>query len=392
MGLPIPLTTKPIPLAITIATPPSQLSANILKAPTNQHKPRISLLYARREVALTLPQRPHRLPRLLQRLDPRFRKRQTTHTPQGCRFQIRPHQPNIRARNCTHAHTRSLTTNLYLLPSTTYEAGRPDRLISLHPAGTHTRNASAVTVDAPRISYTPEERPISFTFTNTSNFDTHSRTSRSTNLNANLLDEIDDAIDQVFLYSVTSNASSDSNKTADTDILLPSTTYELPATTYEAPAKTYELPTTTYELPAPTSKLASAAYELPATAYELPATTYSPIKKKSSNNAFVLPATSYTPTPTPAPATLQPKAYDSSKTFSYDVAKKYENDIAKKYENDIAKKYENDIAKTYESDWAKQPVGRGLKAKAVAAQTVHKRKDSVVPWTDKELPPVPVDG
>jgi hypothetical protein len=282
--------------------------------------------------------------------------------------------------------------NLYLLPSTTYEAGRPDRLISLHPAGTHTRNASAVTVDAPRISYTPEERPISFTFTNTSNFDTHSRTSRSANLNANLLDEIDDAIDQVFLYSVTSNASSDSTKTADTDILLPSTTYELPATTYEAPAKTYELPTTTYELPAPTSKLASAAYELPATAYELPATTYSPIKKKSSNNAFVLPATSYTPTPTPAPATLQPKAYDSSKTFSYDVAKKYENDIAKKYENDIAKKYENDIAKTYESDWAKQPVGKGLKAKAVAAQTVHKRKDSVVPWTDKELPPVPVDG
>jgi hypothetical protein len=256
------------------------------------------------------------------------------------------------------------TPNLFLLPSTTYDAGRPDRLISLYPAGTHTRNQSAATTgthkrnqsaataEAPRISYTPEERPISFTFTNTSPFDTHSRTSRTTNLNANLLDEIDDAIDQVFLYSVSSHNSSNSNKTANTDILLPSTTYELPA-------KTYELPATAYEVPANT-------YELPATTYELPATKYEPEKKKDSGSAFVLSAVKY------EPAMLKPKKYEPEK--------RYENDLAKTYEHDVAKK-----------DWAKQPVGLSSKTYQ-AQQTQHKRKDSVVPWTDKELPPVPIDG
>jgi hypothetical protein len=255
------------------------------------------------------------------------------------------------------------TPNLFLLPSTTYDAGRPDRLISLHPAGTHTRNQSAatagthtrnqsaITVEAPRISYTPEERPISFTFTNTSPFDTHSRTSRSTNLNANLLDEIDDAIDQVFMYSVSSHNTSGSNKTAGPDILLPSTTYELPATTYKLPAITYELPATTYELPA--------------TAYELPATKYEP-EKKDSGSGFLLPAMKY------EPAVLKPKKYEPEK--------KYENDLAKMYEHDVAKQ-----------DWAKQPVGLSSKTYQ-AQQAQHKRKDSVVPWTDKELPPVPIDG
>jgi hypothetical protein len=221
--------------------------------------------------------------------------------------------------------------NLYLLPSTAYDGGRSDRLISLHPAtgahsrnqsahsrnqSAHSRNQSASSIIPPRISYTPEERPISFTFTNSSPFDTHSRTSRSTNPNHNLLDEIDDAIDQVFLYSVSSHTSA---KTENTEILLPATKYEP-----------------------------------------------EPKKKKMSNNNdddddFVLPAVSYE-----APGlVLSAKKYEPEK-------KTYENDLAKRYVDDLAKQPPVVLpGKTYQQ---------------------HARKDSVVPWTDKELPPVPIDG
>jgi hypothetical protein len=212
-------------------------------------------------------------------------------------------------------------TNLYLLPSTTYDGGRPDRLISLHPAGNmHTRNQSASSIIPPRISYTPEERPISFTFTNTSPFDTQSRTSRTTNPNHNLLDEIDDAIDQVFLYAASSRTSI---KTENTDILLP------------------------------------------ATKYEAPSSNNAPEPKKEP---FVLPALKYE-----APVALL-------------SSKKYEPE-PKKQELE-SKKYEPEQNR-YEDDLAKQPPA--LPSKTYNAQQ-HARKDSVVPWTDKELPPVPIDG
>ncbi|OAL01952.1 hypothetical protein IQ06DRAFT_219706 [Phaeosphaeriaceae sp. SRC1lsM3a] len=105
-------------------------------------------------------------------------------------------------------------SNMYLLPATTYDGGRDDRLISLHPGGAanaHRRNQSDISFDAPRISYNPDERPISFTFASASNFDTRSRTASTTSSNHNILDEIDDAIDQVFLF---------------TDLILPATKYE----------------------------------------------------------------------------------------------------------------------------------------------------------------------
>jgi hypothetical protein len=211
--------------------------------------------------------------------------------------------------------------NLYLLPSTTYNGGRPDRLISLHPAGNmHTRNQSASSILPPRISYTPTERPISFTFTNTSPFDTHSRTSRTTNPNHNLLDEIDDAIDQVFLYAASSRASI---KTENTDILLPATKYE-----------------------APESKKAS----------------------ETKKDAFVLPALKYE-----APVALL-------------SSKKYEPE-PKKQELE-PKRYEPE-PKKYEDDLAKQPL---VLPSTTYNPQQHARKDSVVPWTDKELPPVPIDG
>jgi hypothetical protein len=77
----------------------------------------------------------------------------------------------------------------------------------------------------PQVSYTPEERPISFTFpfNPKSPFDRKSASENPQSDQQNLLDDIDDAIDE-FMYT------------------LPATTYKtLPATTYSP-----ELEPTTY--------------------------------------------------------------------------------------------------------------------------------------------------
>lgn len=212
--------------------------------------------------------------------------------------------------------------NLYLLPATTYDGGRTDRLISLHPGGSttthtrtqsdvssnaHSRNASNVSFNALRISYEPQERPMSFTISRTSAFDTKSRTSSSTSSNQNILDEIDDAIDQVFLFTVPSDEVAKASAEKERD-------YEhgemliLPATKYEAPVwKEVVLPQKKYE---PVPKAQDVL---------LPATKYEPEQKQViEQKKPVLPSTTYTP--------------------------------------------------------------------------ARPRKDSVVPWTDKELPPVPIDG
>jgi hypothetical protein len=159
----------------------------------------------------------------------------------------------------------------FLLPATTYNGGfqqQHERAISLYPGSPmsqHPDHASSplplsprqpreerdLPLQPPRLSYTPQERPISFTFPfdPKSPFDRKSQSSTSTKSDhQNLLDDIDDAIDE-FMYT------------------LPSATYQtLPAKTYDPLlAKTYEpLPAKTYD-------------PLPATKYEpLPGTTYAP--------------------------------------------------------------------------------------------------------------------
>lgn len=148
---------------------------------------------------------------------------------------------------------------------------------------------------------------MSFTISRTSAFDTKSRTSSSTSSNQNILDEIDDAIDQVFLFTVPSDEVAKASAEKERD-------YEhgemliLPATKYEAPVwKEVVLPQKKYE---PVPKAQDVL---------LPATKYEPEQKQViEQKKPVLPSTTYTP--------------------------------------------------------------------------ARPRKDSVVPWTDKELPPVPIDG
>jgi hypothetical protein len=139
--------------------------------------------------------------------------------------------------------------SIYLLPATTYSgtstferqrqrsvtthdgglsSQRTDRPISLYPGGqhyththththTHARKQSNVSVHPPRISYTPEERPISFTFPREAHDVEAARDARR------LLCDIDDAIEQCFRVA------------AEPEERLVATTYEvLPSTTYDA--------------------------------------------------------------------------------------------------------------------------------------------------------------
>lgn len=135
----------------------------------------------------------------------------------------------------------------FLLPATTYDGGfsnRHERPISLYPGSPshhfseraislpppppspqktqqppHTKqDQQPISLNAPRISYTPEERPISFSFPFDPKcpFDRKSTTecTQPREQHSNLLDDIDVAIDEVFMCT------------------LPATTYEAhPATT-----------------------------------------------------------------------------------------------------------------------------------------------------------------
>jgi hypothetical protein len=136
----------------------------------------------------------------------------------------------------------------YLLPATTYDGSLSQpkgQRFSLYPGGqyyehagrvtflfpptpSHQRKQSDVSVFPPRVSYSPSERPISFNFpVPQSAFDTNSNFA-SVSDQHNLLDEIDDAIDQVFLYRAASH-------TPTTEVL-PATKYQpevfLPSTRY----------------------------------------------------------------------------------------------------------------------------------------------------------------
>lgn len=138
----------------------------------------------------------------------------------------------------------------FLLPATTYDGGfsnRHERPVSLYPGSpSHQYSQRTISVQPvspgqpketqliaphpPRISYTPEERPISFTFPfdPKSPFDKNSMSESGPPGQQNLLDDIDDAIDEVFMYT-------------------------LPATTYKA------LPAIAYD---PTDSMPNSAYEL----------------------------------------------------------------------------------------------------------------------------------
>lgn len=133
----------------------------------------------------------------------------------------------------------------FLLPATTYDGGfssRSQRPISLHPGSqsdqhshrgispspTNSRSTEkAFASRPPRVSYTPEEHPIMFTmpFDPKSPFDKKSSSEVGNSKGSNILEDIDVAIDEVFMYT------------------LPSTTYAtLPAATL--PATTYSPGTT----------------------------------------------------------------------------------------------------------------------------------------------------
>jgi hypothetical protein len=304
--------------------------------------------------------------------------------------------------------------NMYLLPATTYQADIAKR-------GHIRLDSNVSSVLPPRISYSPEERPISFTIpfdtrsSSSSRFDTSSN-SESSSEPSNLLDEIDDAIDQVFLYSVQSHRSYDDDDAQDAgkEVVLSTKTYEQPAKAYELPAKAYELPAKTYELPAKTyepspktTELSPRTLELPSTAYELPATTYDPSPKPSepspkttarSPTTYELPATTYAlpsttyeppvsapkPSATPKPTTTSklsgPAPRSSAPTPKYTLT-------PKTYTPPTSTKPTIRSAKKYEPEAAKQTM---LPSTTYAPVAERVRKDSA--WQDKELPPVPVDG
>jgi len=130
---------------------------------------------------------------------------------------------------------------------------------------------------APRVSYTPNERPISFTFPFDPKhpFDRKSTSETSQSDQQNLLDDIDDAIDE-FMYT------------------LPATTYKtLPATTYDPkPAAEPTLSSATYN-PEPT--LSNATYKPEPI---LSSATYDP---RHARKDSVMPSQSYADEPPPVP-------------------------------------------------------------------------------------------
>jgi hypothetical protein len=191
----------------------------------------------------------------------------------------------------------------FLLPATTYDGGfsqRRERSASLYPGSSSDQHLERMNSErmisllplspttpapqdwstpahAPRVSYTPEERPISFTFPFDPKhpFDRKSTSETSQSDQQNLLDDIDDAIDE-FMYT------------------LPATTYNtLPATTY-SPEPTPEptLPNATYTLE-PT--LSSATYTPEPV---LSSATYDPRHERKDS---VMPAQSYSDERPPVP-------------------------------------------------------------------------------------------
>jgi hypothetical protein len=243
--------------------------------------------------------------------------------------------------------------SLYLLPATTYGGGLSAHPVTSKPEpSSHARKGSNLSLVPPRISYTPEERPISFQFTNLSPFDTRSRTESTLGPNHNLLDEIDDAIDQVFLYTIPSHSSTRSQS---------------PGLSNNVVAK---------KLPAFKDTLPSSRYER--------RDTLTAIEADFSSRNDILPATKYEGDI--AKVTLPATRYDGGLTLP---ATRYEGDLAKltlpatKYEPKAmlpATKYEPP-AQT-----------KQVTLPSTTYKPERARKDSVVPWYEKELPPVPVDG
>jgi len=145
------------------------------------------------------------------------------------------------------SRSASSEPSMYLLPSTTFNGAQPqpqperkrvnlslfpplrpydnaERVISLHPhRSAHSRNESQVSNYPPRVSYTPEERPISFVFPMPeSEFDTISVSATAAS-QQNILDEIDDAIDQMCFYNATHHPEEEVQPAHE---ILPATKYE----------------------------------------------------------------------------------------------------------------------------------------------------------------------
>ncbi|EMD59216.1 hypothetical protein COCSADRAFT_194014 [Bipolaris sorokiniana ND90Pr] len=174
--------------------------------------------------------------------------------------------------------------NSYLLPATTYDGGfsrRKARPASLGPASPRERlpetplsqamlsplpvsprtpyhpspNEPTSAFLAPQISYTPEERPISFTFPFDPKqpFDRKSNSSVSQSNQHNLLSDIDDAIDE-FMYTSPSAA-----PRSTIYQLLPATTYS-PEPTLSSARYSPKEPTLSSATYSPEHMLSSAKY------------------------------------------------------------------------------------------------------------------------------------
>jgi hypothetical protein len=298
----------------------------------------------------------------------------------------------------------ALEPSLFLLPATTYNGGLSAHPVASKPGGSHARKESNLSLFPPRISYTPEERPISFTFTNESPFDTRSRTGSLANPNANLLDEIDDAIDQVFLYTVPSHSSAGNRSPSNNVVVkkVPQSAKEvlLPATTYGR-ARADTLPSTKHSVPTSRDTMTAIEADFSSQWSVQKISSKSSLNKTSSQSSLkkqTLPATKYGTSS--ADTLLLPST-------------KYEGDIAKtapllpatKYESTKttlqATKYEPTTtlqATRYEpaptlSSAKYDPEPKQITLPSTTYKPVERaRKDSVVPWHEKELPPVPVDG
>lgn len=280
--------------------------------------------------------------------------------------------------------------SLYLLPATTYGGGVSQNLTTSSAGGGHARKESNVSLIPPRISYTPEERPISFTFTNESPFDTRSHSESTLGPNHNLLDEIDDAIDQVFLYTLPSHSSS-GNKSPMVRKLHASAKDSLAVPAWDRrdtlAAIEYDFSRSNSVTKLPAAKF-SPGETLPATTYEgdlakttLSATTYKSDLAKTKTTT-----------------TLQPTKYDADVAKTTLAATKYEPPKltlpSTKYEPERKKSTTATTlpSANYEPERKKSTATVTVTLPSTTYKPERARKDSAVPWHEKELPPVPVDG
>lgn len=284
--------------------------------------------------------------------------------------------------------------SMYLLPATTYDGGLPrqrermdsvhpgnqeeecsERVISLHPeSSTHQRKESNVSLYPPRISYRPEERPISFTFPfSESAFDTRS-VSASAPDTSNLLDEIDNAIDQMCMYAQRA-------PTPAAELLLPATKYE---------PEPLVLPSTIYNPQQELKKDSDSQHSRQSSEsnYSKQSTT-PPLQITPTSSQASLPKAA-SPISLPhidSQSTLQKKASDAQ------LRRKNSQARLQRKASDAQLRKIHSAAQLHRLESSEAPLRRNdslaqLQKKGKSIEALHQRNHS---WHTKELPPLPVE-